>query len=151
MKKIITLISIIAPLFIFGQLSQDQNYTHSIQYTTATQDGAVANDKKIETINYVDGIGRAKQTIALRQGGNSETIVKHYEYDAIGRQAKSYMPFILDGSTTNHQAMVANPVNKINAFYNTTKYENTTNPYSETVFEKSPSSRVLEQAAPGEK
>ena len=31
MKKIITLISIIAPLFIFGQLSQNQNYTHSIQ------------------------------------------------------------------------------------------------------------------------
>jgi len=150
MKKIITLIGILAPLFIFGQLSNDQNYVHTVQYTEPIQTDSDANpNQKIETVTYYDGVGRPKQSIGLRQGGASQSIVKHYEYDQLGRQAKSYLPFILNETTANHQALVADPLTKTEAFYFTDKYEKTTNPYSQTVFENSPMGRPIEQANVG--
>ncbi|WP_420571678.1 DUF6443 domain-containing protein [Kordia sp.] len=123
------------------------NYVKSTIYQKENHDlFTIESWDKIETINYADGLGRAKQAIGIAQGGNGEDIVTPFEYDDLGRQIKEFLPYAtasLDGSIhTNafvHQA----------AFYDTTKYENTTNPYSEKSLEDSPLARVLEQGAPG--
>ena len=74
-------------------------------------------------------------------------IVTHYEYDAAGRQNKSYLPYASD--RTQNGKLYTNPLAELTDFYDTDKYENTTNPYSESIFEPSPLNRVTEQGAPG--
>lgn len=53
----------------------DQNYVHTISYrnelTEVQINNATTNDK-IEEINYFDGLGRAKQNIAIRGGGDQQ-------------------------------------------------------------------------------
>ncbi len=123
------------------------NYVKSIIYTQATQDGLnIANWNKVESINYADGLGRAKQAIGIRQGGTGEDIVTAFDYDDLGRQTKEFLPY----ATTSLNGSIHNNIFVDQAaFYNTPKYENTTNPYSESSLEKSPLARVLEQGAPG--
>ncbi|MEM6718513.1 MAG: DUF6443 domain-containing protein, partial [Bacteroidota bacterium] len=123
------------------------NYVKSTVYQSATLDGLnLGNWDKIETINYADGLGRAKQAIGIRQGGNGEDIVTPFEYDDLGRQEKEFLPYATASLNGNYHASMFNDQA---TFYNTAKYENTTNPYSEKSFEESPLSRVLEQGAPG--
>ncbi|EDP94686.1 DUF6443 domain-containing protein [Kordia algicida OT-1] len=123
------------------------NYVKSTTYQKATQDGLnIKHWDKIESINYADGLGRAKQAIGIRQGGNGQDIVTPFEYDELGRQVKEFLPYAtvsLNGSI--HSDMFTDQA----TFYNTAKYENTTNPYSEKSLENSPLARVLEQGAPG--
>ncbi|WP_378176376.1 DUF6443 domain-containing protein [Aquimarina sp. SS2-1] len=81
------------------------------------------------------------------QQSKPKDIVAHYEYDAFGKQTKSYLPYASD--QTQHGAIYTDALAELKSFYNTTKYENTLNPYSETITEASPANRVIEQAAPG--
>lgn len=127
--------------------SGDQNYIHTIQPQIEVTDISTLTDNQIiESIVYFDGLGRTKQSIAIRAGGNSEDIITHVDYDAYGRQVKDYLPYANSsaGGSYNTDAL-----NSTNSFYNTSKYEYTPNPYSEKLFEASPLNRVLEQTAPG--
>ncbi|MEM7186814.1 MAG: DUF6443 domain-containing protein [Bacteroidota bacterium] len=122
---------------------------------TQTEVEALSNtseddNAKIETISYVDGLGRLKQSVAIRAGGAGQDIISPMEYDGYGRQAKSYLPY---PKLNNQGTIVANPFAEIDPFY-LTKFpadsENgTINPYSESRFEVSPLNRVMEQGAPG--
>jgi len=125
----------------------NENYVHSLIPRIETTDvTTLNNDEKIESITYFDGLGRAKQSIAIRAGGNQEDIVNHSEYDQYGRMAKEYLPF---AQANNAGSLISNALSATNSFYNTIKYENTTNPFSEKDFESSPLNRVFKQAAPG--
>ncbi|WP_162144501.1 DUF6443 domain-containing protein [Aquimarina latercula] len=83
----------------------------------------------------------------LIQQSKPKDIITHFEYDNYGRQAKEYLPYASE--ETQNGTIYTNPLAELNAFYNTSKYQNTPNPYSETIFESSPLSRPLKQAAPG--
>ncbi|WP_299190297.1 DUF6443 domain-containing protein [uncultured Aquimarina sp.] len=83
----------------------------------------------------------------LIQQSKPKDIITHFEYDNYGRQAKEYLPYASE--ETQNGDIYTNPLAELNAFYNTPKYQNTPNPYSETIFESSPLSRPLKQAAPG--
>lgn len=148
MKKLITLIIAIAPFITFGQLSPDENYVHTTSYRVPT-DGSdtVSEANKTEAVIYYDGMGRAKQSIGVRQGGNQENIIKHYQYDKVGRQAISRLPFALN---INNQEIVIDPDTEAHDFYKTPKYENTIFNYTETKFDRSPLGRPVEQAAQGD-
>ncbi|EJL63432.1 RHS repeat-associated core domain protein-containing protein [Flavobacterium sp. CF136] len=84
--------------------------------------------------------------LGLVKGFESSDIITHNEYDNLGRQAKEYLPYAVSGTGGLIQTA---PLTDVLAYYNTTKYENTANPFSEKSFESSPLSRVLKQAAPG--
>ncbi|UOB16277.1 DUF6443 domain-containing protein [Abyssalbus ytuae] len=106
------------------------------------------NPKKNENITYYDGLGRPKQSIAIRAGGQSEDIITPVKYDEYGRQSREYLPYAV---TSNNGLILPNALNEVVTFYSTSdKYENTPNPYSEKEFEASPLNRILKQAAPGE-
>ena len=130
-----------------GTILSNENYVYTIIPQIASTDvTTLGNDQKIETVTYVDGLGRPKQNIAIRGGGDKEDIITHITYDNIGRQDKEYLPFAL---SNNGGAYKSNALTETNNFYNTAKYQNTTNPYSEKYFEDSPLNRVHEQGAPG--
>ncbi|WP_431167469.1 DUF6443 domain-containing protein [Tenacibaculum halocynthiae] len=81
-------------------------------------------------------------------------IVTHYEYDALGRQTKEYLPYAT--TNTNGNIVTGNVANATNAFYQTKHTADfagvslpDVNAYSEKVLENSPLNRVYEQAAPG--
>ncbi|MFK5855152.1 MAG: DUF6443 domain-containing protein, partial [Bacteroidota bacterium] len=131
----------------------DENYIYTTAYHVETQDGinnsqsqALSNNDKIESITYFDGLGRPMQSIGIRAGGNSEDIITHVAYDAYGRQDKDYLPY---AATTNDGIYRTDALAVTNSFYNTAKYENTTNPFSEKYIEDSPLNKILEQGAPG--
>ncbi len=152
MKKYIITIALLLPILVIGQ-SQDKSYVKTTAYQQAVdagQEDTLDPSQKIETINYVDGLGRPIQSIAVGAGGNGEHIITHQEYDGVGRTPKQYLPYANPSAT--HPLNYIDQENlktAINQFYDTSKYENTQNPYSEMVYETSPLNRVVKQGAPG--
>lgn len=113
---------------------------------TETNYTTTADENKIKSITYFDGLGRKSQTRGIKQSPLEKDIVSHYAYDVLGRQTKEFMPFT---SSNNNGVFETGAESKTIAYYNTSKYENTTNPFSENQFDNSPLNRVLKQAAPG--
>ncbi|WP_299221341.1 DUF6443 domain-containing protein [uncultured Aquimarina sp.] len=91
--------------------------------------------------------GNLQPISQLIQQSKPKDIITHYEYDHLGRQSKEYLPYASE--ETQNGAIYVDPLTELNNFYNTAKYQNTTNPYSETIFEESPLNRPLKQAASG--
>ncbi|WP_417940946.1 DUF6443 domain-containing protein [Flavobacterium sp. RS13.1] len=126
----------------------DENYIYVVSPTIpSTSIDALSTGQKTEEITYFDGLGRPMQKIGIAAGGNEEDIITHLEYDNFGRQDKEYLPY----AETSDKGLIrtGNISLATKNFYNTPKYENTTNPYSQKEFEASSLNRVLKQAAPG--
>jgi len=98
------------------------------------------------SITYFDGLGRPVQKIANRQSSFGKDIITHIGYDGLGRQVEDYLPY---EASSKNMAFETNAKDNTAAFYNTEKYDNTSNPYSKKELEPSPLNRVLKQAAPG--
>ena len=127
----------------------DFNYIYEELFQVAATEAnytTVTDENKIKSITYFDGLGRKNQTRAIKQSPLEKDIVSHYAYDALGRQVKAFMPFT---SSNNNGVFETGAENKTIAYYNTPKYNNTTNPFSENQYDNSPLNRVLKQAAPG--
>jgi len=133
-------IFLLLPVLALGQTTS-QNYVKTIVH----KDSANVNDVDVN-VTYFDGLGRPIQQIAGKQSATGKDIVIHMEYDSFGRQAKNYLPY---AATTDSQAFDGSAQTNTVAFYNTSAFENTTNPYTEQFFEASPLNRVLKQGAPG--
>ncbi|MFH7010857.1 DUF6443 domain-containing protein [Flavobacterium sp. FlaQc-52] len=98
------------------------------------------------SITYFDGLGRPVQQIANKQSANGKDIITPIVYDAFGRQVKEYLPY--EANSVN-MSFAGDAEAATIAFYNSSQYESTTNPFSEKLLESSPLNRVLKQAAPG--
>ncbi|WP_299243570.1 DUF6443 domain-containing protein [uncultured Aquimarina sp.] len=96
-------------------------------------------------LTQIDGTGAPINQLIIQS--KPKDIITHYQYDELGRQPREYLPYASD--QTQNGSIYTDPLTELNNFYNTAKYQNTTNPYSETIVEKSPLSRPLKQAAPG--
>ncbi|WP_299246985.1 DUF6443 domain-containing protein [uncultured Aquimarina sp.] len=143
---------IIEEAYIPVDLSNNENYIFNRLFQTEMTEadlteGIEKNSDVIENVIYFDGLGRPKQSIGIRASPDKDDIITHITYDEYGRQDKQYLPYTENGMNGNFKN---NALTRTNLFYNTTKYENTTNPYSQSIFENSPLNRVLEQASPGE-
>ena len=104
----------------------NENYVHTLAPRVASSSTAtLGNDDKIESVTYFDGLGRTKQYVAIRAGACYEDIVTHAEYDVYGRAKKEYLPF---AQSANGGSFLSNALSATSTFYNTSKYENTTNP-----------------------
>ncbi len=131
--------------------STNQNYVKSVTYKQETATVLPASPTAAQAavnVTYFDGLGRPMQQVAHRQSaiGTGTDIVTPIVYDAFGRQTHDYLPYAAQTATMAYDtAAVAN----VSAFYNTTAYENTTNPYSQKRLEASPLGRIMEQGAPG--
>lgn len=114
--------------------------------TTEAGLNALSNAYKIESINYIDGLGRTLQDVLVKGSPGNNDIVQPYYYDQYGRQSIQLLPYTdpnLSG-TYRDQAYDAQPV-----FYtNQTKVAKTPYAYSEMVFDGSPLNNVMEKSAP---
>ncbi len=128
----------------------NENYVYKIVAQKATTDieNTLQNDRDnvSEGVTYFDGLGRPIQSIGIRQSPNKKDILTHVQYDEFGRQTKEYLPY---ASLDNDGYFKTGTLAATEAFYNTAKYQNTLNPYSEKVLESSPLGRIFEQTAPG--
>ena len=143
-----------------------QSYVKTIAYQVETTDGtthaitgaSLQDDDKIESIAYVDGLGRALQSITKQGGGNYQDIIVPVEYDDYGRQAIEYLPYADVNQAVNSANLnfrtVSTLMTDLEAYY-VGKYSedqisaSSINAYANKSFEASPLSRVLEQGAPG--
>jgi RHS repeat-associated protein len=150
MKKHISLLLLAFFLAVnsFGQVLSNENFIYSSTPQKGIQEAnysTLTKADKIQSITYFDGLGRPMQSVAIGQGGNGEDIITPITYDSFGRQDKEYLPYTAVSNGTYRSTAVIDAA----TFYNTAKYENTLNPFSEKLFEASPLNRVLQQAAPG--
>ncbi len=130
--------------------STSENYVKSTVYKIATRDTTAVDSLTMQTIDYYDGLGRSKQSIAVAAGGRGEDIVTHFEYDQFGRQVKTYLPY---PAPSLHGDIHRNVLDSLNAFYLDRFFNeldvSKPNPYSEVTMEASPLGRITQQGAPG--
>ena len=150
MKRYTTLLLLSIALSGMAQ-TQTENYVKTTTYLVPTTSGDVIGDHKVEATTYIDGLGRPKQSVAQRAGGDQEDLVTPILYDAIGRQPRQYLPY---PAAQNGGAYMGDVLPSLYSYYNNNYPDARTatsqvNPYSEVRYEDSPLNRVLEQGAPG--
>ncbi|MFI5161249.1 MAG: DUF6443 domain-containing protein [Sphingobacteriales bacterium] len=111
-------------------------------------DGLGINNK--QTVRYyMDGLGRAVQTVALKSGANTGMdVVAPVAYDTLGRQIKSYLPYLESDSSGSYRS---GALTSQGSYYTTTsdKVAHDASPYSQQLFENSPIQRILSQGSVG--
>lgn len=154
MKKIF--LSYIAMLLPAAAIAQNQNYIKTTTYKTATYTPIATPSaaEAAEAVTYFDGLGRPIQQRAYKQSNTGKDIVTHTEYDAYGRPAKEFLPFVSGSATLGYSSSGGTDVMSFYSSPNVSQtgdpyFEATGNPFSEKQFEASPLNRVLKQAAPG--
>ena len=104
-------------------------------------------DQKSTSYNYIDGLGRSMQTVAVKASPTKNDIVQHIEYDELGRQVRGYLPYTV---TSQNGAFREEAFNEqLNFYFISTDIANTLYTYAEKIFDNSPLNRVMEQGAPG--
>ena len=120
--------------------SSAENYIYSRTYLEAVTSSSTTA-KQVQSITYFDGLGRPKQSIAIKSTPMGNDMVTPVEYDAFGRQIKDWLP--LPQLSTGNGA--------INTAPDTSFYSSFTgaNLYAEKKLELSPLDRLQEQGHPG--
>ncbi|RKS26180.1 RHS repeat-associated protein [Flavobacterium endophyticum] len=133
----------------------DQNHIKTTTYKIETSSSLPMPTalQATQNITYFDGLGRPIQQRAHKQSGTGKDLVTPIVYDALGRQAKEYLPY---PTTSASLAYDGNAENAALSYYASLPspavagFETTANPFSQKLFEASPLNRVLKQAAPGD-
>ncbi|SUX46675.1 DUF6443 domain-containing protein [Chryseobacterium indoltheticum] len=138
MKKILILIfTLLFSFIIRAQLSSLENYVYSKTYLD--YNGASAS-KTAETVQYFDGLGRAKQVVNVKASPTGKDMVSHIEYDGFGRQVDSWLPAPMNTLNGAIQAGVKSSA---------TTYYGDNFAFGHSNLEASPLDRVLSQIQPG--
>jgi RHS repeat-associated protein len=138
MKKLIIPISaLIMTSTLQAQLTTLPNTENYIQSKTYLDYNGTTATKSMETVQYFDGLGRAKQIVNVKASPLGKDVVTPIEYDPFGRQVKDYLP-VPQGGTLNG-AITPNPLSNLSSSpYGNEKI------YSEKELENSPLDRILE-------
>ncbi|NML42105.1 hypothetical protein HHL17_33270, partial [Chitinophaga sp. G-6-1-13] len=114
--------------------------------TAVTAPGNTTADVKQAT-QYFDGLGRPLQTVMKGMGGAGNDMVTPVIYDAFGREAFKYLPYMHAATDGKFKTTAFNDQDQF--YRNSGKYPNERIFYSKTEFEASPLNRVLKTYAPG--
>ncbi|MDR1154256.1 MAG: DUF6443 domain-containing protein [Bacteroidales bacterium] len=135
--------------------SSSRNYIHTIMpqvEVSSIPSGARSPSQYMETVEYLDGLGRSMQTVAVGASPNGKDIVTPIVYDDFGREAQKYLPYEATGGTGAYRADALDRqydfYKKTNGTSSASVHKNN-HPYALTVFESSPLHRVTKQGSPG--
>ncbi|AZA89210.1 RHS repeat-associated core domain [Chryseobacterium nakagawai] len=124
-----------------------ENYIYTRTYLEPkTQSDASA--KQIQSVQFFDGLGRAKQIVNIKASPLGRDVVTPILYDVFGRQTRDYLPVPQAGTKSGNiysQNSVLNnfPVGDPQNLYNNEK------PFSEKELENSPLDRIKAQIQTG--
>jgi hypothetical protein len=145
----------------FGSQNENMIVTNVIQrrgVVTASSVENLSNTENIQSVQYFDGLGRVKQTVATQASPSVKDIIQPVVYDAQGREYRKYLPVVpgsadgwykpdvIDGSGNYSGVATSNMYNN----GATDKVQDDARPYAETLFEPSPLNRVYKQGAAGD-
>ena len=160
MKKLFTLIGLIGFVIIYSQnvtipplnISTSENYVYSRTYLEPTTTSNISI-KQIQSVTYLDGLGRPKQSVAIKASAKGNDLVTIIPYDSFGRQVDSYFPISMVSTNGGIQALDSTGVKSYysSASNGTTKDFDLidANPFSHKVLENSPLDRINAQINPG--
>lgn len=137
------LILIICNLSVVSQAQTDTNYTRIRQCKSPVSsiDQCSTNDL-VESITYIDELGRREQVQTIKATSDNKTIIKFYEYDQYGRLIKDWLP--LPTNSTTNQYLSISSVGSDNINFYGDSY-----PYSEYKYKNSPIKNIEKVSAPG--
>ncbi|REC61229.1 RHS repeat-associated core domain-containing protein [Chryseobacterium pennae] len=141
MRKIIntSLLLFIGNHFLLSQNSHGTTTKNYVYEKTCLDASCV---KKIENIQYLDGLNRPQQVISIKATPQGNDMVIPFEYDNYGVQSKSYLP--IPQTSTGNGSFNTSPTSNGTGFYGTSKF------YSEFVHDGSFLTKVSEQSNPGD-
>ncbi|WBV58377.1 DUF6443 domain-containing protein [Chryseobacterium daecheongense] len=140
MKKILIIILGLIFNYSFSQnLTDSENYIYKKTYLSDPTDIV---QKQLESVQYLDGLGRVKQVISVKSSPSGKDMVIPVVYDQFGRKTKDYLP--VPAATTNSGLQASVTEGTVNSYYGVT------NAFSDKELEPSPLSRVFQSAMPGE-
>lgn len=133
--------------------NENQNYVREFTvvakgYKTFAEVDQLPVGKKFVTTTYFDGLGRPIQAIeketSLTASGTWNDMVKHIEYDALGRQPLDYLPY----SSANAIGLFKSDAATAQPNYIQQKFGET-NGFSKVDYENAPLNRMIKTYAPG--
>ncbi|XLS30041.1 DUF6443 domain-containing protein [Flavobacteriaceae bacterium M23B6Z8] len=133
-------------------LSNNKNYVFTRKYQVALTDSTQIrkNADVMETVSYIDDLGRVSHTIAIKQSPDLRDIVTPSYFDSNGRMSREYLSYPSTGVPGRYQENWESDVTN----YYLQKYPDDiqasfVNPYLEKQFEKSNLNRVLKEGMAG--
>ncbi len=145
------------PLPVYPGLNvNDLNFIHIIEpyeeVTNVFNLSMLPAEDKLQNKEFFDGMGRPMQRISIGQGGHGQDIISYIEYDRFGRTVKEYLPY----GRNNSSGGVFRPEARMETFdfYSigsiANSYVATDDPFSESVYDRSPRSRMVRQGGAGD-
>jgi RHS repeat-associated protein len=139
---------------------QNLNYvvtnTVRVKTTDPTAVPLLPVESNLQTIQYSDGLGRPLQAVVTQGSPGKKDLVQPQEYDANGRQPRTYLPYVSTAANGNYKsdALLNGSTytgSAHNLFYTAAndKVANDAQPYAQAVLETSPLARVTEQGLAG--
>jgi len=140
MKRILISIStVFAGGISNAQATNTENYIQTRVYLEPVTTSS-STARQIETVQYFDGLGRAKQVVNVKASPTGKDLVSHIEYDGFGRQVDSWLPAPMNTLNGGIQAGVKSSA---------TTYYSDNFAFGHSNLEASPLDRVLSQVQPG--
>jgi len=141
--------------YVIGRIAETQdnmNYVTSIDYLTSgvtesTDIYDLQSDDYAYSKNYVDGAGRAIQSVMLGGSPQGNDVITPIEYDDYGRVVKEYLPYVNEERKGVYTASAK--TDQGDFYENAINIANDDFPYAQRVYESAPLNRVIEQGAPG--
>lgn len=148
MKRVLILLSLMLFVNIFSQnvtvppvgISSTDNYIYTRLYLEPSE---TSDDKKkqIQSVTYFDGLGKPKQSIAIKASATGKDLVTTITYDEYGREVNFWLPtpmISLNGGI--HSGVEADAID----FYDDS------NPFSHKEFENSSLNRISQEIQVGQ-
>jgi len=152
MKKTTTILFaiILTSIELFSQ-STGENYIYTYEAMLPRKNTDAFNHDTsdavaLKTIQYLDGLGRPKQTIKKGYSFNDKDIIQPYKYNQIGIDTTNYLPYIDQNS---NGAIRTNYHTDLKNYYRTNYGDSSA--YAPVFYEKSPLQRILKQGSAGAK
>ena len=149
-KAFLICLTILISFHLFGQ--SNENYVISYTAREAISGDLTGKSKEqvAETYQYMDGLGRSKQTVSRRASPLGKDVIAPFQYDQFGRQTVKHLPYVKSTSTTG--GFQSNWTAEIASFYSASGdniADETTYYYSESDLEPSPLNRLENALGPG--
>ncbi len=130
-------------------LNVAKSTTIRIPIEAETQILSLASNDMTQSISYVDGIGKKRQTIAIKQSPSQKDIVSTHVYNEIGAETETHQEYTTDSEDGLFQEFALEAQKEFYCCNTTTEITENMHPYSRAIVAKSPLQNVIEQGASG--